>query len=174
MDTKIENAQLYQETVPVFVKFLSNLYAIMEKGIEFAGDSKNGVSEQQLLEGKLAPDMFHFIKQIGYAYFTALECVTNLTGKEAPKFTYDEKSLKELQESVRRMVEFLNTIKAEDISFSEGKDIKTFLHETKTFPRDVYVRELSVPNFFFHVTTAYDIFRHLGVPLKKSDYLGVQ
>lgn len=174
MDSKLESEILYQETVPVFVRFLSNLDAIMEKGILFASNKKNGVSEQQLIEEKLAPDMFHFVKQIGYAYFTALECVTNLAGKESPKFTYDENSIKELQESVRRVVDFLNTTKADDFSFSEGKDIKTFLHDTKTFSREAYVRELSLPNFFFHVTTAYDIFRHLGVPLQKSDYLGAQ
>jgi hypothetical protein len=70
------------------------------------------------------------------------------------------------------VIAFLKTVKAKDIEYSQGKRMKTFLLDKKTVSRAVYVRELAMPNFFFHVATAYDIFRHLGVPLKKSDYLG--
>jgi hypothetical protein len=117
--------------------------------------------------------MFNFTQQVGYAYFTALEIATNLSGKEMPKFTYDEKSIQELKVSLKRAIQFLKTIKPKDVAYSEKKRMKTFLNPKASFARDTYIQMLAMPNFFFHVTTAYDIFRHLGVPLKKDDYLGV-
>ncbi|MEP7162837.1 MAG: DUF1993 domain-containing protein [Candidatus Moraniibacteriota bacterium] len=171
MPKKSDN--LYEETIPIFIRFLGNLSTILDKGNRFAKRKKGRVSEKKLLEGRLAPDMYTFIQQIGYAYFMALETACNLTGKEMPVFTYDEKSVKELQTSLRRSIAFLRTIKPRDIASTRGKRMKTFLDPTERFSREMYVRTLALPNFFFHVTTAYDIFRHLGVPLKKDDYLGV-
>ena len=167
----MQDKELHTVTVGTFIRFLKNLNGLIEKGSKHVARGK--ISEKKLIQGKLAPDMFNFIQQVGYAYFTAFETVTNLTGKQPPEFTYDEKNIKELKTSIVRAVKFLETIRPKDIAQSRGKRIKTFLHPNKKFSRDVYVCELALPNFFFHVTTAYDIFRHLGVPLGKEDYLGV-
>jgi hypothetical protein len=168
----MQTEPLFEETIPVFILFLSNLSGLLKKGSVFAGKKGNKNSEKKLIERKLAPDMYTFTQQIGYAYFMAFETVTNLTGKQPPEFTYDEKSIKELQTSLKRATAFLRTITKKDIAFSKGKKMKTFLHQKKTFSREEYVRTVALPNFFFHVATAYDIFRHLGVPLTKEDYLG--
>ena len=88
-----------------------------------------------------------------------------------PKFTYDETSTKELKASLTRVITFLERIKVSDVAYSEKKKMKTFLSD-KRLSRDTYVHLYAIPNFFFHVATAYDIFRNLGVPLKKEDYLG--
>ncbi len=166
----MKSETLFEATIPVFIRFLHNLDAILSAGERYVAEGK--ISEQALLDGKLAPDMYNTIQQVGYAYFMALETVTNMTGKAAPEFGYDEKSIGQLHESLGRVTTFLRTIKPEDFADADGKEVKTYLSEDKTFPPDIYVRELAVPNFFFHVTTAYDILRHLGVPLTKQDYLG--
>ena len=150
-----------------------NLDQIIEKGRNFIDDEKNQLTEADLLNGKLAPDMYNFTKQVGYAYFMVLESITNLTGKEAPTFTYDEKNLDELRDSLKRVVEFLDTIKVDDLAHSEEKVITSFLNQDETYDREIYIRQLALPNFFFHITTAYDIFRYFGIPLGKDDYLGL-
>jgi hypothetical protein len=117
--------------------------------------------------------MYTLIQQVGYVYFMAFETVENLTGKKPPEFTYDEKNFKELKTSLKRASAFLKTIKPQDFK-SRKSGVKTFLHPKKKFSDTVYVRELALPNFFFHVTTTYDILRHLGVPLTKQKYLGLR
>ncbi len=168
----MKNHTLYAETIPVFIRFIVNLRAIIAKGENYLITNGVSLTESDLLEAKLAPDMYSFTKQIGYMYFMALETAVNLTGREMPKFTYDEKSLAELKDSLLRVEEFLKSIREEEIN-DDLKEIKTFLDETETFSSEIYVRELALPNFFFHMTTAYDILRHLGVPLGKDNYLGL-
>lgn len=157
---------LYIETIPVFIRFLGNLSDILEIG------KKSRIAEGKLLEGRLAPDMYNLKEQVGYVYFMALECAQNLSGKAGPEMGYDEKSIKELRASLARVIAFLKTVKPKDYANVKSKRVRTFLVSGKTVARDAYVRELALPNFYFHVTTAYDIMRHLGVPLKKGDYLG--
>jgi hypothetical protein len=160
---------LFNETVPVFIRFLGNLENVLDVAQKYA--AKKRVSERKLVEGRLAPDMYTLAQQVGYAYFMAFEVVENLSGNKSPEFTYDEKTIKELRASLKRAVTFLKTVKAKDMRKKRG-GVKTFLHPKKAFREETYVRELALPNFFFHVATAYDIMRHLGVPLKKNDYLG--
>ena len=163
---------LFDETIPVFILFLRNLDLLVKKGARFIATKEKKLSDTKLITSKLAPDMYTFTQQIGYAYFMAFEVVTNLTGKQPPEFGYDEKSSAELSESLKRAVAFLKTIRPNDLKYSKGKKMRTFLNKKKTLSRETYVRSLAVPNFFFHVTTAYDIYRHLGVPLQKEDFLG--
>lgn len=166
----MKNQTLYTETVPVFIHFLGTLQKILAKGQKHARKAR-GLNEKTLVGGKLAPDMYPLTQQVGYAYFMAFETVTNLTGKQPPEFTYDEKNIKELNRSLGRAVTFLKTIKPRDIK-PDAKTVETFLLAKKKIPTETYVRMYALPNFFFHVTTAYDILRHLGVPLVKEDYLG--
>ena len=161
---------IYDGSIPVFVKFLGNLLKLTNKGAQFAKRTKR--SEKSLLSAKLAPDMYNFTQQVQYAYFTALEAGAALSGKAMPEFAYDEKSVKELQKSLVRAIAFLQSIKPKDFANSEKKKVKTFLDEKKTFAGVHYVNMLAVPNFFFHVSTAYDILRRLGVKIGKDDYLG--
>lgn len=161
---------LHELTIPVFAAYLENLAKIIEKAKRHAAKGK--VPATALHAGRLAPDMYTFMQQIGYAYFMALETATNLSGAGAPKFTYDEKDLGELQKSLRRAAAFLKKIPKSKFKGADKKKVATFLIPNKKIPAKKYVLFLALPNFFFHVTTAYDILRHMGVPLKKDDYLG--
>ena len=183
--SKMKHDELYDATIPVFVHYLGNLRTILEEGKRHVAitnkstNKKTGkqakMTEEELISARLAPDMYTFIQQIGYAYFMTLEAATILAGKEMPKFTYDEKTIAELDASLLRAILYLKTIKPRDFAREEEKQkdkkVKTYLHPTKRFSREAYVHTLAVPNFFFHVTTAYDIFRHKGVPLGKSHFL---
>lgn len=166
----MKNDTAYQETIPVFVHYLGVLAKLIERGAKHARKTP-GLSEEKLLAGRLAPDMFTCTQQVGYAYFMALEAACNLSGHAMPQFTYDEKSVRELRASLKRVILFLESIKPSEMRHSEKRRMKTFLDPKATFSRDEYVRLLALPNFFFHVVTAYDILRHLGVPLKKDHYL---
>jgi uncharacterized protein len=168
----MNSTSLYEVTIPVFTHFLGNLRGILNEGKRLT--KKGAVREEVLITARLAPDMYTFTQQIGYAYFMALEAATILSGKDMPVFTYDEKNVKELDASLARAIAFLKTVRPAHFKKSERKRVKTFLHPTKRFARETYVYTLALPNFFFHVTTAYDIFRNQGVPLRKEHYLGVE
>jgi hypothetical protein len=167
----MNNKSLFDETVPVFINFLKNLEGVLDTANRYASKNKK-LSEKKLVNGRLAPDMYTLAQQVGYAYFMAFEVVENLAGKKAPEFTYDEKTIKELKTSLKRAVTFLKTVKPKDFK-PRKSGIQTFLHAKKKFSDEAYIHNLALPNFFFHVTTAYDIARHLGVPLTKQDYLGL-
>jgi hypothetical protein len=161
---------LHDATIPVFTLFLENLRGILKEGKRHMKRRK--MREEACITARLAPDMYTLTQQVGYAYFMALEAATVLGVKNMPTFTYNEKSFKELDASLARAVAFLKTVRPRDFKKSERMRVKTFLAPTKRFSREAYVYTLALPNFFFHVTTAYDIFRNQGVPLKKEHYLG--
>jgi hypothetical protein len=163
---------LYEETIPVFVLFLENLQKVLDKGRWYSGKGGRSVSEKKLVEGKLAPDMYNCMQQVGYAYFMALEVAGTFTTKKPPELSYDEKNIAQLKESLKKVVKYLKSVKSKDFVMPSGK-VKTFLSAKKRFSSERYIRELALPNFFFHVTVTYSILRHLGVPLKKEDYLGL-
>lgn len=167
----MKNITLYTITIPLFIRYLSNLVRILEKAKRFS--VKNGVSEQQLVSGRLAPDMYTLVQQVGHAYFMALETTANLSGIEGPKLTYDEKSLGELQKSLRKVIAFLESCPERKFNTGDTKQVATFLHQGKKYSKREYVINLALPNFFFHVTTTYDILRHNGIPLGKDDFLGI-
>ena len=160
----------YTLTVPVFIRSFDHLLAIVEKGEAFAKPKK--ISEKKMLDARLAPDMYTLTQQVQYAYFTALDATTGLTGTQSPVFAYDEGSFAELKKSVRRTISFLKTIKPKDFTTASKRKVPAYFNPERKVPAEKYILTLALPNFFFHLTTAYAILRHLGVPLKKADYLG--
>ncbi|TSC68786.1 MAG: hypothetical protein G01um101456_508 [Parcubacteria group bacterium Gr01-1014_56] len=162
---------LYAITIPVFARYLTNLSAILKKGARHAAKRKWG--DKKLLSMRLAPDMYNLTGQVQYAYFTALEAATKLSGRPSPEFAYDEATVKELQKSLSRTIAFLKTIKPNELEQGRGKKVGTFLLSPKQrVTKEQYATALALPNFFFHVATAYDILRHAGVTIGKDDYLG--
>ena len=160
---------LYDATIPAFVRGLRNLRSWLKKSETHAGEAGTPMSE--FLEARLAPDMHNLIQQVGYAYFTALEAAQNLSGKASPEMGYDETTAGELSDSIDRVVAHLESIRPEDVEKTAPKEVETFLVPDKKVRVDKYVQRLAVPNFYFHVVTAYDVLRHKGVPLGKADYL---
>ncbi len=161
---------LYDWTNVQFAKVLNNLSAILDKASAYADSKKFDVNV--LLESRLAPDQFNFIRQVQIACDTAKFCPARLTGKEAPAFEDSEKTVAELKTRIAKTITFLQSFHAEELQNKESVRITQPRWQGKSLSGAEYVSQHVVPNFYFHVTTAYAILRHNGVDVGKADYLG--
>jgi hypothetical protein len=157
---------MYQASIPPLVRGLDTLSALLKKG-------EAHPQAAALVEARLAPDMFTLAGQVQRASDTAKGCAARLAGIDNPSFADTETSFAELQERIARTVAFLQSVKPAQIDGSEDKAIAFKAGPYMlTVTGASYLLTFVVPNFFFHVTTAYDILRHKGVPVGKMDYLG--
>ena len=157
---------MYQASIPLLVRGLGNLSAVLKKG-EAHPDATG------LVEARLAPDMFTLAGQIQRASDTAKGCAARLAGIDNPSFADTETTFAQLQERIAKTVDFLQGVKREQIDGTEDKPISFKAGPYMlNFTGASYLATFVVPNFFFHVTTAYDILRHKGVAVGKMDYLG--
>ena len=162
---------MYQAAIPPLLRGLANLSAILDKAMLNA-ESRH-VDAAVLLQARLAPDMFPLIRQVQIAADTAKGCGARLAGVEVPSYPDTETSVAELQQRIAKTVLFLQGLPAAQFDGSEGRDIVLkFPKQTLNFTGQDYLQFFVLPNFYFHLTTAYDILRHNGVPLGKADYLG--
>lgn len=161
---------LYENTVPFFIKGLRNLSHILDKGALHAQNKKFDV--EVLLTSRLAPDQFNLIRQVQIACDTAKLAASRLTGKEAPIHEDNEKTLVELKTRIEKVIQYLNEFSAQDFEGAEQKRISQPRWEGKYLYGSEFVHHHAIPNFYFHVTTAYSILRHNGVDIGKKDYLG--
>lgn len=160
---------MYQASVPYFLQMLGNLKAILEKGAAHAAARK--FDPIVLFNSRLAPDMLPLVKQVQIASDNAKGCAARLAGIEAPKFEDNEATYAQLSERIDRTVAFLKALKPAQIDGSEGRDVVLKFQRTFEFKGLDYLRHFAIPNFTFHVVTAYNILRHNGVELGKSDFL---
>ena len=162
---------MYQASVPAFLQMLNNLTAIFEKAEAFATERK--VEEAVLLNWRLAPDMFALTRQVQIAADFAKGTTARLAGAAVPSYADDEKSFAELKQRIAKTVAFVQGFKPADIDGSEDRDITlTVGGQEMRFKGLPYLVHFSLPNFYFHATTAYDILRACGVPLGKRDFIG--
>ena len=162
---------MYTASVPLFQHMLRNLIHILDKGEANAQARK--IDPAVLAAARLAPDMLPFTRQILIACDGAKNGVARISGVEAPKFEDNEATFPELKARVQKTLDFLATVPAAKVDGTEDKEI-TFpvgRDTTRTMKAQAYLGTWVLPNFFFHVTTAYDILRHNGVDLGKTDYL---
>jgi uncharacterized protein len=162
---------MHSASVPVFVRMLGNLSAWIEKAEAHARTKKfdTGV----YLQARLAPDMLPFVKQIQIACDSAKFGVARLAGVESPKFEDNETTLAELRERIAKTVAYVQSVPAAQIDGTEAKDVALPRRDgTIMLKGEFYLKHYVLPNFYFHVTTAYALLRHNGVELGKSDYLG--
>lgn len=160
---------IYSFTVPLFIKMLGGLKNILTKSEEYA--KEKNIDPNVWLDERLAPDMFPLVKQVQTSCDQAKGTVARLAEVEIPVYEDNEKTFAELQARIDKTIEFLKTF-SED-SFKNAADAQITL---KYFPGKYmtgfdYAREYAIPNFLFHVTTAYDILRKNGVPLGKGDFI---
>ncbi|WP_046868398.1 DUF1993 domain-containing protein [Microvirga massiliensis] len=161
---------MYQASVPVLTRGLAILSTLIDKGAAHAAEHK--LDPASLVNGRLAPDMLPLSGQVQRASDTAKFAVVRLTGEPAPSFADEETTLDQLRERCARTISFLEKVRPDVFEGSEARTI-SFGGDTKlTAPGDAYLLSFALPNFFFHVTTAYDILRHMGVAIGKRDYLG--
>ena len=162
---------IYQASVPIFLKTLGNLSAILDKGAAFAEEKK--VDPQVLLNYRLAPDMFPLSRQVQAAADHAKRGTAYLAGIEAPAYPDTEATFAELKARIEKTTAFIGSVKAGQIEGAESRDIVLKTGSgSRTLSAQTYLLHQCLPNFFFHATTAYAILRHCGVNIGKRDFIG--
>ncbi|MGQ2992041.1 MAG: DUF1993 domain-containing protein [Brevundimonas sp.] len=158
---------LYDASAPVFVRALTNLSALMDKALT------QGFDEAKLLEARLAPDMRPFPSQIQLASDSAKGAVARLTGTDNPSMADTEASFAELKARIDATIAFIHSVDASAFEGGEDRDVVLkFPGGEQHFKGGAYLTGFALPNFFFHVTTAYALLRAAGVEIGKRDYLG--
>jgi hypothetical protein len=165
------NISMYQASAPRFANILGNLAVILDKAQAHAEAKK--IDPAVLMGCRLFPDMFPLVRQVQIASDTAKGAVARLAGVEIPKYEDTEQTFAELKTRVAKTIEFVRSFKPAQLDGSEDREIVLKLggREVK-FTGMQYLLGHATPNFYFHVTTAYDILRHNGVELGKRDYIG--
>lgn len=162
---------MYQASIPVFVRMLNNLSAILTKAEAYA--SAKSIEPSVLVNARLAPDMFPLSRQIQIASDTAKGCAARLAGVEVPSFPDTESTFAELQERIKKTLNFVQSVDASRIDGSEGKAITLKMRTGElNFTGQDYLLNFVLPNLYFHVSVAYGILRHNGLDIGKKDYLG--
>ena len=162
---------MYQASIPVFLRGLGVLSSLLDKAEAYAPTA--ALAPAELVQARLAPDMLTLAGQVQRASDTSKFAAARLTGLVAPSFADAEASIEELRQRIRATVAHLQSVPAEGFEGSETRMITYGPSSSPTtLPGAEYLLGFALPNFYFHVTTAYDILRHLGVPIGKRDYLG--
>lgn len=163
---------MYNASVPIFKQLLNALILILDKAETHV--THNKITSETLLNASLYPDMFNFIRQVQIATDFAKGVSARLAGLEVPVFEDVETSFHELRERIAKTTQFISNISPETINGSEEREIITRpgTPKEKKFTGMAYLLHYGLPQFFFHITTAYDILRSLGVEIGKRDYMG--
>ncbi len=160
----------YEINVTQFTKMLNNLAMILDKAQTYAESKK--IDVDVLLNSRLAADQFNLIRQVQISCDTAKLSASRLSGKEAPAHEDNEKSLSELKARIEKTTTYLATLSKKDFDGAEERHISQPRWEGKYLTGFEYFTQHAIPNFYFHVTTAYSILRHNGVEIGKKNYLG--
>jgi uncharacterized protein len=162
---------LYQATVPVFVQTLGSLAAITDKASAHAEAHK--IDPAVLMGSRLRPDMLPFVRQTQIVCDGAKFMTGRLAGRETPKYEDNEASFDDIKARIKKTLDYIGGIDPHDIEAGENREIIFPLgpNKMKMNPAD-YIFHFALPNFYFHLTTAYGILRHNGVDIGKRDYLG--
>ena len=162
---------MFDASVPALLQGLKGLRTVLAKAEAHAEAKK--IDPAALLQARLYPDMFSLVRQVQIATDFAKGAAGRLAGSELPVFDDVETSFAELQARVAKAATFIDGLSPAAFEGSETREISLKRRgETVTFPGKDYLLSQALPNFWFHVTTAYAILRHNGVELSKSDYMG--
>ena len=165
------SVSMFQITVPVYVQRLNGLAGSLKKAQALYAEKK--YDETSLLSYRLFPDMYNFARQVQAATDHARNGAARLAGQEPLAIEANEKSLAELISRVEKTISCLQAFKAEQIDGSEEKTIVLKFRDRETSYKGLaFVLNQSMPNFYFHSTTAYTILRHNGVEIGKRDFMG--
>ena len=162
---------MYQASVPVFAKALTNMRGILEKAAAHAQAKK--IDDVVFVTARLFPDMLPLSKQVQIASDFARGTTARLAGSEPPSWEDNEKTLADLIARVDKTLEFLKPFTAAQIDGSEARQItRPVRGQPKTFTGINYLLHYALPNFYFHTATNYAILRHNGVEIGKPDFIG--
>jgi hypothetical protein len=162
---------MYQASVPVFVRALTNLRAVLQKGEAFAGEK--GFAPEVLVQTRLIADMLPLVRQVQIATDMAKNGACRLAGIDPPKFEDDETTYAQLYARIDRAIEVIQGVSAAQLDGSETRAITLPMRTGEMkFEGQPYLLDFVIPNLFFHCTTSYVILREAGVPIGKMDFMG--
>ncbi len=164
---------MYTHSVPVFKQMLNALKAVLAQSQEHA--SSKSIEPDALLQARLFPDMFPLVKQVQIAADFSRGITARLAGVDAPTLDGNQTSFADLDALLTQTLAFLGSVNASQFQAKEGIDIvlRPGTPKEKKLTGQSYLANYGLPQFFFHVSTAYAILRHNGVPIGKRDYMGI-
>lgn len=162
---------MHDVVVPVFAQQFASLSEILD--LTAAHAEARNLDQALFLDSRLSPDMYTLAEQVRRATEHVERCMAKLAGVDELSFHNDEQTVEEIKARIARTLDFVKSVPADKLEGSEDKPIELKTRaRTMNFPGRHYVLHFVFPQFFFHVTTAYDIARHAGVELGKRHYLG--
>jgi hypothetical protein len=162
---------MYYLAIRQFARSLKNLDTLLSKAEQYA--TKRGFDVNNYLNARLSPDMLPFVAQIRIACDNAKTAAANLSGKPAPKHEDTEKTFEELHARIGKALAFIDSLSEADFAKTTPETpIKLMFPPNKSLRANDYLLMRQIPNFYFHVVTAYDILRQGGVEIGKQEYLG--
>lgn len=163
---------MYSASAPIFVKLLGNLLGVLDKAEAHAAARKFDPANYLAL--RLAPDMLPFTRQVQIASDAAKGAMARLAGVDVPKWEDNEASFADLRARIQKTIDYVKGFAPAQIDGSEQREITIPMRQGDPlkFDGETFLKHFALPNFFFHVTTAYALLRHAGVELGKRDFLG--
>jgi hypothetical protein len=163
---------MHSASAPIFVKLLGNLLGVLDKAEAHAAARKFDPANYLAL--RLAPDMLPFTRQVQIASDAAKGAMARLAGVDVPKWEDNEASFADLRARIQKTIDYVKGFAPAQIDGSEQREITIPMRQGDPlkFDGETFLKHFALPNFFFHVTTAYALLRHAGVELGKRDFLG--
>ncbi len=160
----------HKHSLDAIIRALQNLSAILSKAEAHAAEATT--EPGSLLQASLYPDMFNFIQQLQYACFLPVDLAQHFSDQPAPNVGSDEATFNDVQKSITITIDYLKAIPPERLAERATREVPVFFDGSKSMPAEDYASSVIMPDFYFHLTVAYAILRHNGVPLGKMDFLG--
>ncbi|MBE9609581.1 DUF1993 domain-containing protein [Chitinilyticum piscinae] len=160
----------YKIIAPTCHRMLANLSAILASAEAWAIERK--IEPQVLLQSRLAPDMYPLLRQVQIVSDVSKGALARLAGQQAPSFADEETTFAELQQRITRTQSYIESLRPDDLAQAGEQHITLPWLPDSPLQGDFYLLHFALPNLYFHVSMAYAILRHNGVPLGKADYLG--
>lgn len=170
MTSSARTGAFHRLTIVPMIAALGNLGRILAKAEAHAVG--NGVVPAHLLQQRLYPDMFSLIQQLQYALYLPCDFARHFAESEPPRAGYDEASFADVQASLKRVTDYLGTISASRMDELAELVVPSFFDPKQGVASEAYAASVTMPDFYFHLSIAYAILRHNGVPLAKADFLG--
>ena len=167
----IMSTNLHQESVSVFVQYLTSLSTLLTKAAAHAEARK--IDPSVFVGARIAPDMFPLSRQVQIATDHAKGASARLAGVDAPSFADTETSFPELQQRITKTLDYIKGLKPAQFDGASDRDVTlTIAGQKMTWKGAIYLSHFALPNFFFHCTATYTILRHNGVDIGKRDFMG--
>jgi len=166
------NPTMHASSVPVFQQMLAALSAVLAKAETFAAERK--IEPAALLQARLFPDMFPLARQVQIACDFAASVSARLAGADVPAYESGDQSFADLQQRIAATLAFIDGLDVAGFEGSEDREVvlRPGTPKERRIGGRAYLLAYGLPQFFFHVTTAYNLLRHNGLEIGKKDYMG--